>query len=272
MLAEDKLRAGQVDEALALLQDEIRKSPGNVRYRVFLFQLLSVLGQWDRAWLQLKTSGDLDPQCLPMVQTYRELLRCEVFRSHVFAGSKTPVFLGEPQPWAALLVQALRRTAEGKHDDAQELRSQAFDSAPTTSGQVDGKRFSWIADGDVRLGPVLEMIVHGRYTWLPFHQVRSLRIEPPKDLRDLVWMPVILTLVTGGELVAFIPSRYPGAESHSDAAVRLARRTDWTEIPGGYLGAGQRVWTTDEGEHALFDVREVDLDVDVVDENVVTDG
>jgi type VI secretion system protein ImpE len=273
MLAEEKLRAGQVEEALALLQDEVRKAPGNPKYRVFLFQLLSVLGRWDRALTQLKVAGDLDSQCLPMVQTYRELLRCEVLRAQVFAGQKTPVLFGEPQQWAALIVEALRLTAEDKHAEAETLRAQAFEAAPTTSGTIDGKRFEWIADGDVRLGPVLEVVIHGRYAWLPFHQIRAIRVEAPKDLRDMVWMPVVLTVATGAEMVAFVPTRYPGSESHADGIVRLARRTDWTEVPGGYVGIGQRVLATNDGDHALLDVREIDLDVEHgADETTAADG
>jgi len=260
MLAEDKLREGQVEEALALLQDRVRKAPNDAKCRIFLFQLLSVLGRWERALTQLKVVGDLDPSCLPMVQTYRELLRCEVLRAQVFAGQRTPVLFGEPKHWAALMVEALRLTAEDKHVEAQLLRDQALEAAPPTAGTINGTRFDWIADGDTRLGPVLEAIVYGRYFWIPFDQLRALRVDVPQDLRDMVWTPVVLTLATGAETVAFVPTRYPGSESHANGAVSLARRTDWTEIPGGFLGIGQRVLATNEGDHALLDVREIELD------------
>lgn len=262
MLAEEKLRTGDVDGALGDLQNQVRKAPGDAKYRVFLFQLLAVLGQWDRALTQLKVSGDLDPANLAMVQTYRELLRCEVLRTKVFAGQKTPVIFGEPEQWAALLIEAVRLTAEDKLDQAEEVRSQAFEQAPSTSGSVDGKRFAWIADGDLRLGPMLEVIINGRYAWMPFQQIRSIHIEAPADLRDLVWMPAVLTLTTGADVVAFIPTRYPGSESQTDGAIRLARRTEWTETAGGYTGLGQRVFVTDEGDHPLLDVREIEFGLD----------
>lgn len=261
MLADERLRAGNVDEALSLLQDEVRKAPNNVKYRIFLFQLLAVLGRWERALTQLKVAGDLDTENQPMVQTYRELLRCEVLRAQVFAGQKTPLVFGEPQEWIAFLFEALRLQAQGNAEQARSLRDKAFEAAPTTSGSADGKPFQWIADGDSRLGPMLEVIVNGRYSWLPFERIRSLRIEAPADLRDVVWLPVTLTLTTGGETVAFVPTRYPGSETHADAAIRLARSTEWTEIPGGYVGLGQRVWMTDDGEHSLLDVRQIDFAV-----------
>jgi type VI secretion system protein ImpE len=272
MLAEELLRAAKVDEALDALQDEVRKAPGNPKYRIFLFQLLSVLGRWDRALTQLKVAGDLDAANLAMVQTYRELLRCEVLRGQVFAGQKTPVMFGEPQQWAALLVEALRLSAEDKVAQAEKVRSEAFEKAPSTSGTVDGKPFEWIADGDSRLGPMLEVVIHGRYAWLPFHQIQAIKIEPPQDLRDMVWMPVILTLATGADMIAFVPTRYPGSEAHADGLIRLARRTDWTEVSGGYTGIGQRVFMTDDGDHPLLDVREILLKTEEASETTQTDG
>ena len=53
---------------------------------MFLFQLLGVMGQWERAATQLKVAAELDP-AMPMVQTYREAIRCEWCADEVFAGS-----------------------------------------------------------------------------------------------------------------------------------------------------------------------------------------
>jgi type VI secretion system protein ImpE len=106
---------------------------------------------------------------------------------------------------------------------------------------------------------VLEAIVNGRYYFVPFHRVRSLTIEAPEDLRDFVWMPAILTLTTGADTVALIPTRYPGSEASEDSSLRLAKRTEWTESMGGYVGLGQRTWVTDAGELALLDARQLEL-------------
>jgi len=53
MPARESLREGRLEEALAQLQTQVRKEPGDARLRVFLFQLLSVMGRWDRALRQL---------------------------------------------------------------------------------------------------------------------------------------------------------------------------------------------------------------------------
>jgi len=262
MNAIEKLREGDADGALALLQNDVRRDPSNVKQRIFLFQLLAVLGQWDRAFKQLNVAGELDAKTLAMVQVYREALKCEVFRKEVFSGAKLPLIFGNPEDWTALLLEALRLTVAGKFVEAQGLRDQAFDKAPAVSGSIDGESFSWIADADTRLGPVVEAVVNGRYYWIPFSRIKKIDIEEPEDLRDVVWTPAHFTWANGGEAVGFIPTRYPGSEAASDGLIKLARKTTWTEFEGdAYIGLGQRMWATDAGEFSLMDVRSVELDL-----------
>src|SRR5882672_1565402 len=144
MTAEESVKAGRLDEALAELQAQVRKQPAEPRLRIFLFQLLSVLGQWDRALTQLKVAADLDASAATMMATYKEVLRCEMLRSEVFAGKQRPLLFGKPAEWMALLVEALRLGAEQKFEEAAKLREQAFEAAPTTSGSVDDQPFEWI--------------------------------------------------------------------------------------------------------------------------------
>jgi type VI secretion system protein ImpE len=267
--AEESVRAGRLAEALTNVQAQIKKQPSDPKLRVFLFQLLAVMGQWERAATQLEVVGELDPSTLEMVRTYGAVLACERLRANVFAGHTTPLLFGEPASWMALLIQALQLTAQGKLVEARALRDKAFEDAPTTAGTLtvrsptgstEDHAFSWIADADPRLGPVLEGIVNGKYYWIPFERLRELALEAPTDLRDLAWTPAVLTFANGGETVAFIPTRYPGSEAAPDATVVSARSTVWTEQgPELFVGLGQRVLATDAGEHGLMDVRRVRL-------------
>jgi len=258
--AEQALRDGDVDAALSELQAEVRKRPADARLRIFLFQLLCVRGEWNRALTQLNVAGELDAGALLMVQTYREALRCEVYRAEVFAGKRLPMTLGQPDAWFAPLVQSLSVASEGRPEEAARLRASAYEGAPSVTGSFNGKPFEWIADGDVRIGPCLELILSGRYYWVPFQRLRTLVFEAPADLRDFVWMPAQITWANGGEAVALIPTRYPGSELESDAALRLARRTDWQQqSQDGYIGLGQRAFITDGEEFALLDARLIEL-------------
>ena len=256
--AEEFLRAGDPAQALKALQDDIRARPADAKKRIFLFQLLCVLGQWDRALNQLNVSAELDPLALAMAQTYREAIKCESLREQVFAGRKVPMLFGEPEPWMALLIEALLREGQGEAVQARALRDQAFEQAPARAGMLGDQAFEWVADADMRLGPVLEVIINGNYYWVPFSRLAKLDIDPPEDLRDAVWMPVHLQFVNGGETVGLVPTRYPGSHKTDDGAIALSRKTTWEEPQEGfYTGLGQRVFTTDAGDVSLMDVRSV---------------
>lgn len=256
--AERALGEGDLEGALRNLQEQVRRDPAKAELRVFLFQLLSVTGQWERALTQLNVAADLDAGTLAMAQMYREAIRCELLRAEVFAGKRSPVVFGEPEEWVALLIESLVVHAESRADQAQELRDRAFEAAPTSAGSLDGEPFEWIADADMRLGPVCEAVVNGRYYWVPFDRLSRLDLEAPADLRDFVWMPAHLQFASGGEAVGLIPSRYPGSEAANDTQICLGRKTVWNEeSPDVFSGLGQRVFTTDTGEHALMDVRTI---------------
>ena len=258
MQAEELLRQGDVGEALRALQESVRSKPSDPRLRVFLFQLLCVRGEWERALSQLQLSGELDPINLAMVQTYREAVRCELFRQKVFSGEKSPLIFGDPPQWTAFMIEALRLLGAGEYTRSGELRDQAFELAPAIAGEIDGQPFQWIADADPRIGPVLEAVVNGRYYWIPMQRLTRVDIEAPVDLRDMVCTPAHLTFSNQGAAVALIPTRYPGSENSTDSAVQLARRTDWEQpVEDFYLGSGQRMFATDRDNYPLLSTRRI---------------
>ena len=248
------------------LRRMIQKQPQRSDLRIFLFQIYCVQGEWMKAATQLDVLLELDPSSKPMVETYREALRCEALRREVFDGKRSPLVLGAPQDWLAMMIEALRVDAEGRPDAAAELRASALEAAPATSGKLDDAPFAWLADADSRVGPVIEAIINGKYYWVPVSRLIRVEIEKPADLRDFVWAPATLTLENGAANVALIPTRYPGTERETDNALRLARATDWREQPGGaWHGVGQRMLTTDQAEIALLDVRVLSFDTELVE-------
>jgi type VI secretion system protein ImpE len=260
----DWLGGRSLDALLSDTQANVRKDPAQVRHRIFLFQLLSVMGAWERALTQLNVVGEMDAGALAMVHTYRPALQSEALREAVFAGKRMPLVFGEPQRWVALCLEAVRLGAQGRYEQAKELRMEAFELAPEIPGRIEeppGESFAWIADADERFGPMTEAIIDGKYYWVPFSRIATLQLDAPQDLRDLVWMPAYFRWSNGGESAGLIPTRYPGSERSEDDRVRISARTEWVEIdPGIYQGIGQRLWTTDVGEQALMDVRRIEFD------------
>ena len=54
MTSEELVKAGQLTEALADLQGQVRAKPEDARLRTFLFQLHCVMGSWQKALTQLE--------------------------------------------------------------------------------------------------------------------------------------------------------------------------------------------------------------------------
>ena len=244
---------GKLAAALIALQDLVRKDASNAKYRIFLFQLLAVQGQWNRALNQLNVAAELDAAALPMAQTYREAIQCEALRADIFAAKRAPLIFGEPQPWLVMLLEALKLDAAA----AANTRAAAFDAAPASSGTINGERFEWIADADQRLGPVFEAIVNGRYFWIPIERISRIEFDPPADLRDAVWTPATFTWTNGASTVGLVPTRYNDTVAAGDDGLLLSRRTEWA---GDGHGLGQRMLATDAGEYALMDLRTVEFD------------
>lgn len=259
--AEALLRAGDPKAALAKLTEAVRAKPADAKLRIFLAQLLCVLGQWERAHTQLNVVADLDKLAIPMRETVGHAIRCELMRAQVFAGKRSPMVFGLPDQWLALLIESLLQAGQGDTALSTDLAARAFDAAPAVPGKIDDKPFEWLADADSRIGPVLEACVNGRYYWIPFARLAKVSFEAPEDLRDCVWMPAQLTFANGGETVALVPTRYPGSEASADGLINLARKTEWSAAPGDrFFGSGQRVLTTDAGDIDLMTVRVIELE------------
>lgn len=256
--AEESFRAGRLAAALDELQAEVRQKPADAKLRIFLAQLLMMVGQWERAVTQLSVIGEMDASALPMARAYRSAIDCELLRKEVFSGRRSPLLFGDPEPWIAGMLKALVLEGEGRAADAAALRAESCEAAPTSAGTLNGEAFEWLADADSRLGPMFEVLLNGAYYWVPVHRVQKIAFEAPSDARDLIWMPAQFTWSNAGEAVGFIPVRYPGSEASEDELIRMSRKTEWRELAdSSYAGLGQRLLTTDAGEYPLLEVREI---------------
>jgi type VI secretion system protein ImpE len=257
VIVEDHIKAGRLSAALEALQNQIRANGADARLRLSLCQLLCVMGQWDRARTQLQTLASLGDDYKTWVDMMGQVVLGEALRREVFAGRTTPVVFGEPTAWVAQLIQAL---APGDPAVQAKQRQAAFEAAPATAAKINGIEVPWIADADSRLGPVLEAMMEGKYYWIPFERISRLLIEPPTDLRHLVWIPAQVIWITGGQSALHIPVRYPGTEQTTDDRLRLSRMTTWEEIgESEFRGLGQRTFAAGEQDFPILDVRTIEL-------------
>ena len=251
------LKDGRLAEALASAKDAVRKSPSDAKHRSVLFQLYCLQGNWDGAQTQLKLVSEFDVEAMMWVGVCEKLLACEAERQAVFAGKAPPTLFGKPPVWVGGMIEALRLGLENQWQAAADSQAKALEAAPATEATLNGQPIQWIADGDSRLGPILEAFVDGKYYWIPFEHVRELHLRSRTHLMDAIWAPVDFQWLNEGQTSGYVPMRYPGSEKSSDALIQLGRKTEWREAAGNfYCGSGHRVLTTDVAD---FDLAEVKL-------------
>jgi type VI secretion system protein ImpE len=226
--ADELYRAGHLTEAISALNEVLRRDPTDVRSRTFLFELLCFSGGYERARRQLDAISAADPELGLSAAWYQEALIAEEKRQEMFQKGELPDSGSSPSP---------------------------------VSGTLNGKPFGDLRDADPRIGSRLEIIVGGRYTWMPLEHLASLTMAPPKRLRDLFWAPVQIETtqaLEGYSGEALLPVMTPLAWQHPDEAVRLGRWTDWTELESGEEApVGQKLLLMDDEEFPLPEVREL---------------
>ena len=258
--ADELLRQGDLDGARATLVESVRKAPSDQAARMFLFQLLAVSGEWDKAQTQLRSVAQLSPEAAMLASVYNLAIGAERQRADAYAGRAPFPVLVASSPWIEQLAQGLTALAAGRIEEGTALRDEAFDAAPDGPGAFNDEKFLWIADADPRLGPCFEAIVSGKWGLVPFEAVSGMKSEGPKDLRDIVWLPVEMSLRSGQSAAALLPARYPGSELSDSPDLRLGRATEWRDGPAGETPLGQRLWTFDTGEDVgLLALRQLDM-------------
>lgn len=257
MNAESLIQSGDLAACKIQLFNEIKKDPSNLQLRIFLFQLSCINRDWQRALTQLDVLKDLSDSTLAMVNTYKQLIECELRREKVLSGDLEPICFGEPSDWLACYVKAYKQYCLNDLEQAQELILQGAELAPMVSGTVDDQPFEWLSDADVRFGPAIEVMLNGGYYWLPLEYISEINFEPVDDLRDLVWRAANLTLKNKGKLIVFMPVRYPITSETSDLQL-LAKTCDWQEpLTDFYVGSGQRVFMSDQEEYPLLNITSI---------------
>lgn len=226
--ARELYAAGRLDSAIETLGAELRNAPTDAHRRTFLFELLSFAGQYDRAEKQLDVLARGGTDAELAVLPYRAALQAERIREHMFATGDFPTGV-VPTPVA---------------------------------GTLNGRPFLSIEDADPRVGARLEVMAGGRYMWIPFAYVESVRLEPPRMLRDVRWAPAhVATNATMREMElgeVLLPALSPRAWRLDDSELKLGRAADWEELAdGSFAPTGQKLLRVDDELVPLLEVRDL---------------
>jgi type VI secretion system protein ImpE len=260
MQAKAQYDVGQLSAAIETVTRGVKGSPGDTQLRTFLFELLCFAGEWERADRQLDVIGHQGTAAEIGVQVYRNCIKAERDRHRLISDGLAPHFLTEPLPYVDLHLDAVSYLRAGDTERLTETLQRAEEERPALAGLSGERIFQDFRDYDDLLGPVLELIVQDKYTWLPLDQIQTLTIDPPKQLRDLLWSPASIT-TPDKDLRAFIPNLYVGSSMHPDDQVKLGRMTDWKQIGEDiYQGVGLRLFAVDGEEAAIFDIKSLSFD------------
>ena len=255
------LDAGKLGEAIEEVTREVKGKPGDVASRTFLFELLCFSGEWDRAEKQLDVIGHQNVKAEIGVQVYRNNLKAERDRRKLYSDGLRPHFLREPPAYVDLHLAAINRLREGNLAEARETLDRAEEQRPALSGKFNGTPFEDFRDWDDVLGPVLELILNGQYTWLPFEQIKRMEISAPKTLRDLMWASARLEAADGTIADVYVPALYAGSHESANDQIRLGRMTDWRQLSDDLsLAVGLRLFLVDREDKPLFEARSVEFE------------
>ena len=258
--AKELLDAGKLTRAIEAATAEVKANPTDVARRTVLFELLCFAGEWDRAEKQIDVIGQQSMQSSMAVQVYRANIKAERERERLFDAGVAPHFLTEPTPYVDTQLEAVAAYRSGDLAGARALLDKAEEARPAISGAWNGKQFLDIRDYNDLTAPVLELIVKDKYVWLPLDHVRNVSIEPPKKLRDLLWIPCRIEAKDGTVGEVFLFALYAGSYRHEDEQVRLGRRTEWKDAGHDlYVGSGQRLFLVDEEDRPALEARTIAL-------------
>jgi type VI secretion system protein ImpE len=263
MTASEAFRTGKLQEAIDAQIQEVKANPADHAKRLFLFELLAFAGELDRARRQIDAVQYGELELDSAVLSYRKLLDAEASRRRVFAEGIMPQFLTAPPEHIYKRLEAVNSLRAGKAAEAAALLSQADETAPAVKGTLNGQPFEGLRDCDDLFGPVLEVMAHGDYYWLPLEQVETLAMKAPRFPRDLLWVPAKLSVRDGPAGDVFLPGPYPGSHEHADDQVKLGRATDWKQLEGGPTrGFGMRMFLVGDDAVNLHDWRDLIVNAD----------
>lgn len=263
MTAYELYREARLEEAIAAALQKVKAAPTDIDARLLLCDLLCFDYQLERADRQLDVVVQQDSGLVAGIGLYRQLIRAEIARKEVFESGRVPEFLNGATDVLKLHVQAFVALREAAASEAGDLLRQAEELRPPVRGECDGEAFADLRDVDDLTASFLEVLTSGgKYYWVGWERIEKLEFKPPALLRDLLWRQAEIVVRGGPDALVYVPVLYQGSHRSQDPELRLGRRTDWREMPGGPIaGVGQRTLLVGEGDKSLLSIGTISFSI-----------
>jgi type VI secretion system protein ImpE len=255
---QDLLRADRLDDAITLMNGEVKRHVTDVGRRATLAELLCLAGNLERADTILASIDGLDPSTGVGVAMFRQLVRAEQARRQFHFEGRAPEFLRPPDLVTRLELRAAVLMREQASEAVAPLIEQRDAARPAAPGRADGVAFDDFRDLDDLCGGHLEILTsNGKYYWAPIASVVSLEFRKPERRRDLLWPRLHLTIADGPDGEVFMPAIY--ASSQNTVAHKLGHATDFVGDGPPVIGLGLRGFLVGEEMRSIRDLGRIEF-------------
>lgn len=259
--AKTLLSANDIEGAINAAINHVKGKPTDMTARTFLFELLALAGEYDRADKQLDVLGQQDANALIGAQIYRQCTDGERKRQKVFTADAVPEFITARPAYVQYLLDAIRELRNGNADAAREKLEQSEEERPAIAGKLNGEKgFADFRDYNDLTASVLEIFLKGEYIWLPLEFIKKIEIPSRKNLRDIYWTQATVEMKDGTNGEIHLLGLYANTFKHSDNEIRTGKATDWIEAGGDiYAGAGTRLFWYDGEAKPLVEIETIEF-------------
>lgn len=264
MNAREFYQAGQLDNAIKAIVEEVKSNPTDTNRRGFLSELLLIARAWDRADKQLDMIGHQNPDAMMGIMMWRQIIRAGQSREQFLTKGRVPEVLEVPDELVQNYLKAAVLLNDGQSKEAAIVLEEAEKSRTPLSGVLDGVPFSDFRDLDDRMPGVLEVFTcNGKYYWIPFSRVISLDFFKPESALDLVYRRAHLEINGDGpDGEVYIPATYMPVPDEDREATLLGRTTGWLGEEGEpVMGVGQKMYYVGEQAKTIMEMQRLKFDL-----------
>ena len=253
------LNEAKLDEAIALMNLEVKNDATSIDKRAVLAELLCIAGNLERADVILNAISDIDPGAAIGVAMFRQLIRAEQARQQFYTEGRLPEFHTKPEGAMELELRAAVALREGSSNEATALLAQREDIRQPVPGIVDGNAVAEFRDLDDLNAAHLEVLTStGKYFWIPTSSIAVIELRKPERRRDLLWRRALLSITDGPDGEVFIPAIYYAKDA--TPAHRLGHMTDYDSPEGGpAFGKGLREFLVGDQVRSILELSRIEF-------------
>jgi type VI secretion system protein ImpE len=242
-------------EAIAAQTALVAAKPKDLDAQLLLCEFLAYAGDRKRVRQQLKAIRTKDTALQDYLDGWRHILHADSARH----SNQEAHFLIEPPEHILRRTEIPTLLANGDEEQAIDILDSLDESGAWLTGHVDGREFDGLRDADDLLSPVLEIFHADEYIWVPWEQIRKLRLAEPENLRDQLYRPAQLWLTDRTEWDVIVPTLYTSSSTSEEEGVQIGAGTDWVESGPFMRGVGGKTILFGEEELMLSEFTQVEV-------------